>query len=201
MRAALEWSLDLLGPQERQLFSRLAAFALTGTIDAASDVCGTAPLTKAAVPGLMRRLVRASLLSVGDDAGRWSMLSSVHELAALEMGERAEAHELPARHRSWFARHVEMVEPHLGLRGHGEVMSDLLADIDNIRKSLASAARAGDSDCALRIATGMTPFWMSHGDWAEGIVHLEAAIAPARWDGAAARTRPRRTWQLVAAAG
>src|SRR4029450_13679550 len=43
LRAALEWSLDLLQRDDRRLFARLAAFARGGTTEAIADVCGGLP--------------------------------------------------------------------------------------------------------------------------------------------------------------
>ncbi|WP_460627566.1 ATP-binding protein [Intrasporangium mesophilum] len=176
LRAALEWSLDLLGPDERLLFARLAAFARTGTIEAAGAVCGVPPLSERSVPQLLRRLRRGSLLSSGDDMERWTMLDSVHELAGLELTGSGEADELAARHREWFARRAETLGHDLGLRGHAQARADLLADLDNIRQALATAVSAGDTDGAIRTAAAMAPFWVSHGDWSAGVAHLRQAL-------------------------
>ena len=177
LRAALEWSLDLLGPDERLLFARLAAFARTGTIEAARAVCSAPPLSEASVPQLLRRLRRGSLLSSGEDLERWTMLDSVHELASLELEGSGEADELAVRHREWFKRCAETRGHDLGLRGHGQARADLLADLDNIRQALATGVSAGDSDRAIRTAAAMAPFWVSHGDWSAGVTHLRQTLA------------------------
>lgn len=176
LRAALEWSLDLLDADERLLFARLGSFARTGGVDAAREVCGTAPLDDADVPRLIRRLVRSSLLSMGDD-DRWTMLGSVHELAVLELRRVGEAADLAARHRGWFAGRVEALGPQIGLGGRGEVMAELAADLDNIRQALDTGAATADADPTLRLAAAMGPFWTSHGDWSAGIHHLHEALA------------------------
>ncbi|WP_256842959.1 ATP-binding protein [Ornithinimicrobium cryptoxanthini] len=176
LRAALEWSLDLLGPDERLLFGRLATFARTGTIDAVRAVCGTPPLSDASVPHLVRGLFRASLLSPRDDPGRWTMLESVHELADLELTATGESAALAERHRDWLARHVETLGRDVGLRGRRDAVTALVSDLPNIRQALTTAITAGDGDRALRTATAMTPFWISHGDWTAGIEHHHEAL-------------------------
>jgi predicted ATPase/class 3 adenylate cyclase len=176
LRAALEWSLDLLAPGERLLFARLGSFARVGGVDAVRGVCGAAPLDETDVPRLLRRLTRSSLLSMGDD-DRWTMLGSVHELAVLELARIGEAADLAARHRGWFARRAEMLGPQIGLGGRGGVMADLAADLDNVRQALASGAAAADADRTLRLAAAMGPFWTSHGDWSAGVRHLQDALA------------------------
>ena len=62
LRAALEWSLDLLGSDERRLFARLAAFARGGTTEAIAEVCGGLPDTAGDVAPMLRHLARASLI-------------------------------------------------------------------------------------------------------------------------------------------
>src|SRR5205085_10955367 len=68
LRAALDWSYDLLTPAERQLFKRLAVFAGGFTLEAAEAVCAdvagasqSSPLPKNDVFDLLSRLVDKSL--------------------------------------------------------------------------------------------------------------------------------------------
>ena len=178
LRAALEWSLDLLGDVERRLFARLAAFAGSGTADAVADVCGAAPLDGSDLHAVLRRLIRASLVVAHPDVpGRWTMLESIRQLAALELGTVGEADEVAATHRAWYATRVEDVEGSVGLTGRPDVMSDLTADHDNIRRAVDTAVAAGDASLALRITAAMVPYWTSHGDWTEGRQRLGAALA------------------------
>ena len=62
LRAALEWSLDLLEEPERLLFSRLAAFAPGLTTEAVVGVCRGLPGADKDLASGLRRLARASLL-------------------------------------------------------------------------------------------------------------------------------------------
>lgn len=177
LRAALEWSLDLLPSDERRLFARLAAFAGGGTTEAIAEVCGGLPGSGGDVPRSLRHLARASLLVPDPELPeRWSMLDSVRQLAAIELEAVGEGDELAARHRAWFALRVERVEADMGRTGRPEVMRDLAADQDNVRRAIDTAVAAGDGTVALRICTAMAPFWTSHGDWTEGCEWLRAAV-------------------------
>jgi predicted ATPase/class 3 adenylate cyclase len=178
LRAALEWSLDLLSDQQRRLFARLAAFAGAGTTEAVTDVCADPPVNAGDIPTMMRRLLRASLLIPHPEvAGRWSMLESIRELAALELDAAGESDLLAARHRDWYARRVEKIGNDVGVRGRADVMDELAADHDNIGRAVVAAVASGDVDRAQRICVAMTPFWMTHGDWTEGIERTQAALA------------------------
>jgi non-specific serine/threonine protein kinase len=177
LRAALEWSLDLLRPEERVLFGRLAVFAGGATVDAVSRVCAGGLVVEAQIPSLVRHLARASLLTTQADApDRWSMLESVRELAALELNAAGESDQFASRHRTWVAERVEAVEKTIGRRGKGSVMSDLAADQDNVRRAIENALAQRDAETALRISSAMAPFWTSHGDWSEGSNYLEQAL-------------------------
>lgn len=177
LRAALEWSLDLLGSDERRLFARLATFAGGATTEAIAQVCGGSPGAGGDIPRILRHLARASLLVPHPELpDRWSMLESVAQLAAIELETLGEGDELAARHRSWYASQVERAEADIGRTGRPEVMRDLAADHDNVRRAIDTAAAAGDGTLVLRLCTAMAPFWTSHGDWTEGCMRLQAAV-------------------------
>ncbi len=177
LRAALEWSLDLLQTDERRLFARLAAFASGVSTDAIAQICAGLPDVVDDIPRCLRHLARASLLIPHPELPeRWSMLESVRQLAAIELHAIGEDGELATRHRTWFALRVERVAADIGRAGRSEVMSDLAADHDNVRRAIDTAISAGDGAVALRICTAMAPFWTSHGDWTEGCDRLGAAV-------------------------
>jgi len=185
LRAALEWSLELLGDDERRLFARLAVFAGGGTLAAAEAVCSAPPLTRDEVEPLLRRLVRASLVvpgaasDVGPDAGgdRWSLLEPVRELALLQLEERGEVADTVGRHRDWVTDWVEELSPRLGRHGQAHLMAGLAADADNLRRALDTAVADAEVTTALRLAVAASPYWTSHGDWTEGCERLRAVLA------------------------
>jgi predicted ATPase/class 3 adenylate cyclase len=178
LRAALGWSLDLLTPVERRVFARLAAFAGSGSADAAAEVCAGPPVDGAAVPAALRRLTRASLLGPHPALpDHWSMLGLVRELAAVELGEAGESDAVAARHRDWFARRVEAVEGDIGRTDGADLMRELTADHDNVRRAVETAVAAGDAAVGLRLCAAMAPFWISDGHLVEGTDRLRAVLA------------------------
>ena len=177
LRAALEWSLDLLSPDERLVFARLAVFAGQATLEAAAEVCAGPPVPAGAVPAALRRLMRASLLMPYADAdGRWSMLESVRELAALELAAAADV-AAAARHRAWFAARTEALGPDIGRADRPAALRELTADHDNVRHALDSAVAAGDAVTGLRLCVAMGPFWLAGMHWTEGVERLRAVLA------------------------
>jgi predicted ATPase/class 3 adenylate cyclase len=178
LRAAIEWSLDLLEPAERRLFDRLSVFAGSWTTEAASAVCGFGPVAGSDVPGLLRHLARASLLVVNpDSAERWSMLESIRQLGSVELAGLNEVDDVARRHRTWYVQKVEAVADDVGRRGRTGIMHELVADHDNIRRALDGAIAEADATAALGICASMAPFWTSHGDWTEGIGFTRRALS------------------------
>ena len=111
LRAALEWSLDLLSPVERRVFTRLAVFAGHGTLDAAGEVCAGAPVPSGRCPRPLRRLMRASLL-VPHPGGRRPLVDARVGAGTRPSLEPAAADaEAAARHRAWFAARAEALGP------------------------------------------------------------------------------------------
>jgi predicted ATPase len=189
LRGALDWSLDLLTATERRIFIRLAAFAGSGSIAAATEVCAGGPVSRATVPEAVRKLIRASLLVADPELPeRWSMLESVRELATVELAEAGETDSAAARHRSWYVSHVEAVAGDLGRTDRPGAMQELTAEHDNVRRALDTAQGAGDATAGLRLAVAIAPFWTSGGHWSEGSDRLHALLElPGADDGLRAR--------------
>jgi predicted ATPase/class 3 adenylate cyclase len=178
LRAALVWSLDLLQPDERAVLARLSAFAGGGTVRAAVDVCAAPPVRADAVEPALHRLLRSSLVTEQTDRPeRWTTAESVRELAAQELASSDDGGETAARHRRWFAARVEALGPDVGRTDRADVMAELTADHDNVRRAVESAVAAGDVDTALRLTAAMAPFWTSAGHWTEGTERLAAALS------------------------
>ena len=95
LRATIQWSYDLLGPAERELFSNLAIFRGGCTLDAAEDVCGAVLETLASL--LDKSLLRRR--TPDDAVERYWMLETIREFALATLDERGEgAAALRARH-------------------------------------------------------------------------------------------------------
>jgi predicted ATPase/class 3 adenylate cyclase len=183
LRAALAWSLDLLAPVERTVLTRLSVFAGGGTLAAAAEVCAAPPVEPASVVLALHRLMRASLLVEHPGTGeRWTIAESVRELAALELAAEGGTEDAAARHRSWFAARVEALEPDVGLSDRADVMAELSADHDNVRRALDSAVSAGDVGTALRLAAATVPYWTSAAHWTEGADRLDGVLGLAGGD-------------------
>ncbi len=144
VRATVEWSYQLLEPDEQHGFRQLAVFVTGFDAEAAAGVAGLAL-------GALGRLIDKSLVAVSrSPAGRtrYRLLETMREFA-LELltatGELEGAHE---RHCQHFSERVGPFEPRWPMSETQSMLDQLADDYDNIRAALEWAA--GADPCGAR---------------------------------------------------
>ena len=96
LRAAIEWSYDLLEPDGQAMFPRLAVFAGGWSLEAAEAVCSPPEALDA-----LEALVEQSLVRPVDDGSaepRFRMLQTIREYGLERLAASGEGPELRARH-------------------------------------------------------------------------------------------------------
>ena len=176
LRSAIEWSHDLLEPDERRLFARLAAFAGGWSFDAAETVCQ--PGLEIDVMDGLAALVDDSLATEIDaPAGtRFSMLETIREFAAEQLDAAPDGPEVRDRHARYMRDLIEAAEPHLTTDQQAAWVDRIEAEHDNLRTALDHAEATGDADTALRILASIWRFWQQRGYLAEGRVRAERVM-------------------------
>src|SRR5205085_11836581 len=110
LRAALDWSYQLLTDQERRLFRRLGAFAGVAELEAVAVVCADGEPGGADVLDLLESLVAKSLLRqepCHEDQPRFGMLTTLREYAQEQLAASGEETEIGRRHAVHFAMGVD----------------------------------------------------------------------------------------------
>jgi predicted ATPase len=157
LRATIEWSYELLEPQERRLLCGLSVFAGGCTYEAAESVCD-------ADPDSLQSLLDKSLLRKRDTplGPRYWMLETIREYA-FECLAAGEAADLRRRHAHFYAElgeslglTVEAFDPATPLR-HDVA----LADRDNFRVALEWGLEC-DPRLGLRLAIALEQHWVTH---------------------------------------
>ena len=111
MRAALDWSHELLSKPERVLFRRLSVFAGGFTLESAEKVCAFGEIGQEEIFELLARLAEQSLVTVGPDADgtRYGMLEPVRQYALERLEESGEgprrANGTPNTSSPWWRAH------------------------------------------------------------------------------------------------
>lgn len=177
LRAAIDWSFDLLPETERSVLWRLSVFSGAFALEAAEAVCVGADVASEEVIDHVTRLVEKSLVNRQQD--RYRLLETVRGYArerSLEAGEAAGAYH---RHRDWYLDFVRRAAPGF-FRGpeSAEWLDALEAQHDNLRTALSwSLNEAGGASPALELASGLWRFWEIRGYLREGRQWLERVLA------------------------
>ena len=168
--AALQWSHDLLEPDERMLFRRLAVFAGGFELAAVETVCTGDGLEVADSADVLARLVEKSLVTV-DDGGRerrYRLLETVRLYARERLEEAGETTAVAGRHASWALALAEQ-----------ERDSPLLErEAANLRAALDTLLAREPHD-ALRFCVALWPFWLRRIDLDEAQRRFAEALAAA----------------------
>ena len=177
LRAAIEWSYDLLGVEERSLFTSLGVFVGGFTLDGARAVAGDLELD--VVVGV-ESLLNNSLLRTEPMAGgepRFGMLETIREYALERLAERGDGESVRRRHAGFYLPLAEEAEPALLGPQQLSWLERLDAERDNLRAALTWAAELGEAEVGLRIAAPLWRYWQLRGSETEGREHLERLLA------------------------
>jgi predicted ATPase len=167
LRATIEWSYELLGEAERQLFARLAVFAGGCRLDAAEDIARADLDT-------LQSLVDKSL--VRRSGGRFWMLETIGELARERLGASDHADVIGRQHAEWFLALAEESEPFLKGAEQPAWLQRLEDDHANLRKSLDWFFDHDEPELAARLAAALWLFWYMHGHVSEARRWLSRAL-------------------------
>ena len=117
LRAAIDWSYDLLAPDEQRMLGRLSVFSGGCSLEAAEAVCSGPGIDPVEVLDLVSALVARSLV-LAEDAPtgerRYRLLETIRQYAE-ETVDDAERAELRNRHADFYVDFVESAEE--GLQG------------------------------------------------------------------------------------
>jgi predicted ATPase len=186
LRGAIDWSHDLLDPDDRRLFARLGVFAGGGPLETAEAVCGIdgddAPLD---VLGGLERLAEQSLLRVEPDLhedGRFQMLETIREYALEKLEARGETAALRDRHADAFLAFVEAASTDgRGLAAQARWLDRLGDEHDNLRAALDHLVAAGDTTRAAELVYRIWRFWQMRGHLVEARSRVAAVLAMPAW--------------------
>jgi predicted ATPase/class 3 adenylate cyclase len=170
LRAAVDWSYDLLTLVERALFDRLSVFAGGWTLEAAEAVCAGGLIDPDDVLDLLTHLVDKSLvLAEARAAGemRYRMLETLRQYATEKLHGSGDAQSVQQRHRDWCLVLAETAEPELWGPKQVEWFDRLDTELDNLRTALDFSRTAGAPE-GLRLATVLWHFWEVRGRLSEG---------------------------------
>jgi predicted ATPase/class 3 adenylate cyclase len=165
LRATIEWSHDLLSPDEQRLFARLAVFRGGWTLDSAEEV------TDADVDTLGSLLEKSLITRVGD---RFRMLETIRAFAIERLEQEVDAGKIYHRHLDHVLRLAEQ-----WYAGRYASESDWLpvvaAEADNVRAALDWADQHENAEAA-QLVGAVAPLWSLNAQGREAVTRLRDAL-------------------------
>jgi predicted ATPase/DNA-binding winged helix-turn-helix (wHTH) protein len=180
LRATLDWSHDLLAPDERAVLRRLAVFAGGFTLEEAASVASDREIDARAVTDLLSQLVERSLVAAdtNDARSRYRLLETTRAYAMEKLVEAAEMKVISLRHAQHFRDRFERAPDDWLRMSTAEWQSAYVPELDNIRAALDWALGSdGDSAIGIALAGASGPLWSELSLLSEGRRRIEDAIS------------------------
>ena len=180
LRALIDWSYDLLSPDEQIVFDRLSVFAGAGPWMPPKR-SPRRRLAEWQVLDLLAALVGKSLVQaeVIHGSTRYRLLETIRHYAAERLALRAgsDLRDVRVAHRDHYLSLVETAAARLRGPDEHRWLDRIEAEFDNIRAALAfSIADPGSAEPGLRLAAGLRAFVFSRGHSGEVIEALRALL-------------------------
>jgi predicted ATPase len=182
LKATIDWSYDLLSPNERLLLQRLSVFAGGWMLDAAESVCSDEEgspnaISSLDVIGLLAQLVDKSLVIavIHKDGGRYHLLETIRQYARDRLMETGRGVAVRNRHLAYFAQLSAEAQPHLRAKGMLEWLDRLDLELDNLRVALEWSC-SSHIEVGLKIATDLLWFWHIRALFEEVVALLEILL-------------------------
>ena len=152
LRAAIDWSYDLLAAKEQRVLARMSVFSGGCSLDAAEAVCAGTGIDQDEVLDLVSALVARSLVVAEDAASgerRYRLLETIRQYAE-ERVDDAERAELRDRHADFYVEFAETAAD--GLRGPDQLrwLLEVESELENVRAALAWSVASKDAARAAR---------------------------------------------------
>lgn len=187
MRAAIQWSYDMLGPREQEAFRALSVFDAPFSFEAACSVMrpnGEAADLEVEMLEVVAHLVDHSLLvpvtlQIGNAGFRMPVtIRALGREKLLELGERDDVLD---RELEFYRSGLERNASQIYTPKQAEFVSRLDEHSQNLITSLTIALEERKrTECALRVATLLVPYWKLRGRVMEGAAFLEGLLPQAK---------------------
>jgi len=198
LRGTLDWSYDLLSPEEQTLFRRLAAFAGGWTLEAAEAVCNARRDLGTDVLEGVGSLMSQSLLRQAEettDETRFAMLDTIREYALEQLDASQEADEVRRAHAAYCLVLAEEGDASFTGSDRSLWLARFDAEHDNFRQALDWLVATRRAEWALRLGAALFRYWEAREHLTEGRQRLVAVL---ELPDAQARTRERARALLAA---
>lgn len=190
MRSTIEWSHDLLTPDEQTLFRRLAIFSGDWAIEPAAAICGDG-LGIDVLDGIASLVDKSFVRKRPRRATtRLRLLGTIREFAWERLVDAGELDAVRERHLDYYTALAGRAETELVQENQAEWIELLELEHDDLRSATRWAIGQGNAKAATALAAGLWRFWDQRGYISEGTQLLgEIVTTPETPESASALTR------------
>jgi len=178
LRATLEWSHQLLTPEQQTLMARLGVFADGATLEAIESVCSGAPVTD--LLDALSALLDNGLIRVDrqrrEGQPRFALFLTVREFALERLEATHEASAVTARFSDWALETVARGDP-MQFRDAPDRWPDLQVEARNLQLAAEHLIESGDCQRLARMAWGMFHSMWRFGNFGALAQWAERALA------------------------
>ncbi|MCX4827118.1 LuxR C-terminal-related transcriptional regulator [Streptomyces sp. NBC_01142] len=189
LRATMDWSFDLCGPQEQLLWARLSVFCGGFDLEAVEAVCSGDGLFREEILDVLAGLTDKSVL-IRDECPsqvRYSMLETLRQYGHQRLCESDELKILHRRHRDYYRALVLQAEAEWFTKQQADWCVRLRRERSNLRAAMKFCLdEPGESEVGLELAASLWSHRVGAGGLAEERQWLarnlasETAHSPAR---------------------
>ncbi|MER7890114.1 BTAD domain-containing putative transcriptional regulator [Micromonospora sp. NPDC094482] len=173
--AMVDWSRELLAPDDRELLQRVAVIPAPFTADLAAAVAGTPDVRRG-----LATLVEQSLLALveGEGPPRYRMLETVREYGEARLDAAGDRDVAMAGLVGWTREQAVALADRFVGAGQIEALARCAAEQDNLIAGLRWALGQDDEPAAIDVATALLYLWTVRGlhlevlGWARGLLHV-----------------------------
>ncbi|RKR88126.1 putative ATPase [Micromonospora pisi] len=205
--AMVDWSRELLAPDDRELLQRLAVIPAPFTADLAASVAHTPDVRRG-----LATLVEQSLLTLveGDGPPRYRMLETVREYGEARLDAAGDRDPAMAGLLGWAREQAVTLADRFVGQGQLDAFTRCAAEQDNLLAALRWATQQDDEPAEVDIANALFHFWSVRGlhleviGWASGLLWADepdrrrrSAIAVGRAAGRPLPNADRLAWMCL----
>ncbi len=185
LRAAMDWSYEVLPETEQLILRRVAVLQGDFTIDAATAVATGDRIDAGDVFEGVANLVTKSLIStdISSDLTHYRLLDTTRAYALEKLSESGEVEQVRRRHAEHYRELFRKAEAETATRSAGDWRGEYTRQIGNLRAALDWAfCDTGDARLGVSLAAVATDFWLTVSllseccDWGvKALAHLGTA--------------------------
>ena len=177
LQAAVDWSFELLTPDEQILLRRVSVFA-GWSLEMAEQVCTDEQIPVSRVLDLLAALIDKSLVTLDDEVAgdaRYRLLDTIRQYAAdrlVASGEREAVQNRQLLCMLTLGEEVDRLAFTSGALTWSEqvrLYHRISAEQGNFRAALTFCVDRGDAERGLRLCSALRSPWVVHGDVTEGL--------------------------------